>query len=70
MAYNSETVKDLIRLGATLKISGSYNSETLKDFIRLANSHNVHLTIVVDGLNSETLKDLVRLGKNNLTLEI
>lgn len=70
MAYTSETIKDLIRLGGQLKISGSYTSESLKDFIRLANRHNVQLTIKVEGQNSETLKELIRISNNNLTLEL
>ena len=70
MAYTSETIKDLIRLGGRLTISGSYTSENLKDFIRLANTHNVRLTIRVEGLKTETLKDLIRISNNNLTLEL
>ena len=70
MAYSPDTVKDLIRLGGNIIISGKYSPDTLKDYVRLAITNNVKITIKADSYSPDTLKDLIRLGKDNLTLEI
>ncbi len=70
MEYTAETIKDLIRLGGHIKVSGTYPSETLKDFARLAKSRNVKLTIKANSATTETLKDLIRIAKNNIVLEL
>lgn len=70
MALHPDTVKELIRLGGNIKVSGNFHPDSLKEFVWLANSHKVHLTIEVNNLHPDTLKELVRLGQSNLTLEL
>ena len=70
MAYLSETVKDLLRLGGNVIVGGSYMAETMKEFAHLAKKHNVMLTIKVGSYRSETLKEIVRIGGKNVTIEV
>jgi hypothetical protein len=70
MAYTTETIKDLLRLGGNVTINGAYTPESLKDFARLANSSNVMLTIKANNYTPDLLKDLSRLGKENVTIEL
>jgi len=70
MQYTPDTVKELIKLGGHLKVSGIYTPETLKDFARLAKTNNTKLTIIANSLKPDTLKDLIRFAKDNVILEI
>ena len=70
MASSPLTIKELINLGANLKITGSYSPVSLKKFISLAKSKNLKITIVANGLSPVTLKELVKIGGEYLTLEI
>jgi hypothetical protein len=70
MAYTPATVKDLLRLGGNLIITGSYTPASLKDFARLAKSNNTMLTIRANSLTPATLKDLIRIGQDCITIEV
>jgi hypothetical protein len=70
MEYSSTTIKDLIKLGAKLTISGKYSSTSLKDFVSLAKTHNVPITLRIVGTSSTTLKNLIKIGHPELTLEL
>ena len=70
MAYSSTTIKDLIKLGGTLTVTGKYSSTSLKDFVNLAKTHNVQITLKIDGSSSTTLKDLLKIGHSKLILEL
>ena len=70
MGYTPETVKDLIKLGGSIKVSGSYTPGTLKDFAQLAKENNVQLTIKVNSLTPGTLKELIKIAKDNVILEL
>jgi hypothetical protein len=70
MAYTPLTIKELINLGANLKISGTYTPATLKEFVSLAKEKKVRISIKVNSLTPLTLKELVDIGQEYLTLEI
>ncbi len=70
MAYIPTTIKDLLRLGGNLKLSGEYSLSSLKDFARIAKSNNTMLIIKANSLTPAILKDLIRIGQDCITIEM
>lgn len=70
MTYTSDTIKELIKLGATLTITGKFSSVHLKEFVNLAKNHNTQITLKINGTSSSTLKELVKIGHLKLILEL
>ncbi|KFF03255.1 hypothetical protein [Flavobacterium reichenbachii] len=70
MAYTSATIKELIKLGGNLTVTGKFSSAHLKDFVNLAKNQNVQITLKINGTSSATLKELVKIGHSKLVLEL
>lgn len=66
--YAPVIVKELIQIGANVKLSTGYAPVSLKEFAQLAVRHNVHLTIDCSGIAPVIAKELANIGKSNITL--